>query len=208
MDNQGNSVPDPTRSKVGRLLAEHGMDGFGEELEARWLGEGYDEESLRALADRFNERLLAERLEAAGESPLDGEAGNLYRLLTGDDVGAGARVDAEARLEERGIDPEAIRTEFVSHQAVHTYLTEFRGASKDRSPGDPVERTRGTVQRLRNRLVAVTENGLGALADGGAVTLGEFDVFVDLRVFCEDCGTGKSLTDLLDDGGCDCAPDR
>ena len=35
--------PDPTRSKVGRLIDEHGTGGMGQELEDRWLGRGYEE---------------------------------------------------------------------------------------------------------------------------------------------------------------------
>ena len=195
---------DPTRSKVGRLIGEYDMDGVGRDLEDRWLGRGYDATSLRRLADRFNERLLAERLERAGRSPLDGEAGNLRRLLTDDDIGAGARVDAEATLERVGIDPETLDGEFVSHQAIHTYLREYRGASKDTSPEDRAECVRTTIQRLRSRLVAVVENGLSTLVDTDRLTLGEFDVLVEIRVFCSDCGRSLSVVELLDEGGCDC----
>ena len=206
-DGSPGETPDPTRSKVGRLIDEHSMDGVGKELERRWLGRGHDEQSLRSLADWFNERLVARRLDRAGRSPLDGEAGNLYRLLTDDDVGAGARVDAEATLERVGIDPETLDGEFVSHQAIHTYLREYRGVSKDTSPEDRPERVRTTIQRLRNRLVAVVENGLSTLVDTGRLTLGRFDVFVEVRVFCSDCDSSLSVTELLDEGGCDCAAD-
>ena len=74
--------PDPTRSKVGRLIDEHGTVGLGQELEDRWLGRGYGEQSLRSLAEWFNERLLHRRLVTAGYDPLDGEVSNLYRLLS------------------------------------------------------------------------------------------------------------------------------
>lgn len=206
-DDADAATPDPTRSKVGRLLAAHGLDGLGAELEARWVGRGYDAESLRSLADRFNARLLAARLAAAGESPIEGEAENLRRLLTDDGVGAGARVDAESRLERAGVDPDDLRREFVSHQAIHTYLREYRGASKE-TGGGGVEDVRGTVRRLRGRLAAVTESGLASLASAGAITLGEFDVLVEVRVFCEDCGAARPVTELLAEGGCDCPPEE
>ena len=196
--------PDPTRSKVGRLIDEHGTAGLGQELEGRWLGRGYEEWSLRSLAEWFNERLLARRLEAAGHDPLDGEVANLYRLLSGDDVTAGSRVDAEATLEEYGLDVETVRREFVSHQAIHTYLTEFRGASKDRSPADRPGSVRRTIQRLRSRLVAVAENNLGHLRAAGDLSLGEFTVLLEVQVLCEDCGASYPITDLIDRGGCDC----
>ena len=135
--------PDPTRSKVGRLIDRYGTAGLGQELEDRWLGRGYEEQSLRSLAEWFNQRLLGRRLAEAGHDPLDGEVANLYRLLSGEDVTAGSRVDAEATLEEYGVDTGTLRREFVSHQAIHTYLTEFRDASKERAATD---RT-GTVRR-------------------------------------------------------------
>ena len=198
-------TPDATRSKVGRLIEKYEMTGTGQELEDRWLGRGYETQSLRSLADWFNERLLEARLTQAGEDPLDGEVTNLYRLLSEDDVTAGMRVEAEATLEHHGIDPETIRTEFVSHQAIHTYLTEFRGASKERSVDDRVKSVRTTIQRLQSRLVAVAENNLQQLRNTGELSLGEFTVILDVQVLCEDCGESYAITDLLDRGGCDCA---
>ena len=197
--------PDPTRSKVGRLIDTYGMRGTGQELEDRWLGRGRESQSLRSLAEWFNQRLLGARLTTAGQDPLDGEVSNLYRLLSEEDVTAGARVDAETTLEAYGIDVEELRREFVSHQAIHTYLTEFRGASKERSSGDRTETVRRTVGRLRSRLVAVAENNLGHLRDAGELRLGEFTVLLEVQVLCEDCGASYSITDLLDRGGCDCA---
>ena len=199
--------PDPTRSKVGRLIDEHGTVGLGQELEDRWLGRGYGEQSLRSLAEWFNERLLHRRLVTAGYDPLDGEVSNLYRLLSEADVTAGSRVDAEATLEEYGIDPEALRREFVSHQAVHTYLTEFRGASKERSATDRPGNARRTIQRLRSRLVAVAENSLDHLRTAGELSIGEFTVLLEVQVLCEDCGASYPITDLIRRGRCECEGD-
>jgi len=199
--------PDPTRSKVGRLIDRYGTADLGRELEDRWLGRGYDERSLRWLAGWFNERLLGRRLEEAGHDPLDGEVSNLYRLLTGEDVTAGSRTDAEATLESHGIDVEAVREEFVSHQAIHTYLTEFRGVSKDRSATDRPGSVRRTVQRLRSRLVAVAENNIDHLRAAGDLTVGEFTVLLEVQVLCEDCGASYPITDLIDRGRCDCEAD-
>ena len=198
--------PDQTRSKVGRLIQEYEMDGVGQELEDRWLGRGYESQSLRSLADWFNERLLRAKIERSGGTPLDGEVANLYRLLSQDDVTAGMRVDAEAALERNDIDPETLQDEFVSHQAVHTYLTEFRGVSKEQATTDTdrIEKARTTIQRLQSRLIAVIESNLTQLRDSGRLALGEFNVLVDVQVLCTDCGTSYPITDLLDNGGCEC----
>lgn len=197
-------TPDPTRSKVGRLIAEYEMADVGQALEDRWLGRDRESQSLRSLAEWFNKRLLDARLKQVGEDPLDGEVANLYRLLSEEDVTAGMRVDAEATLEHRGIDPDTLRTEFVSHQAVHTYLTEFRGVSKERSSVDRLTSVQTTIQRLQSRLVAVAENNLQQLRSAGQLTLGEFTVILDVQILCEDCGESYSIADLLERGGCEC----
>ena len=120
-------------TKVRRVIDHYGLSELGDELAARWVGDGYDRESLRSLADRFNRRVLAAGMEAAGLTPLDGEVDNTYRLLTDDKVSAGMRTQVERRLERDGVDIEELRTDFVSHQAVHTYLTDDREIDP---PGD------------------------------------------------------------------------
>jgi hypothetical protein len=204
-DDAGDDRPPATRSKVGRVIREYGLDGFGEELERRWLGDGYERESLRDLADVFNHRVLRRAMLDAGMDPLEGEVENTYDLLTGDDVSQGMRTQAINRLERSGLEVESLRSDFVSHQAIHTYLRKYRGAEQaDEERGDRVERTVSTVRRLESRTVAVVENSLETLRNADTVAIGSFDVLVDVRVFCSDCGRQYDVVDLLERGGCDC----
>lgn len=193
-------------TKVRRVIESYELSGLGDELAARWVGDGYDRESLRSLADRFNRRLLAASMEQAGLSPLDGEVENSYRLLTDDDVSAGMRTQVERRLEREGIDIEQLRTDFVSHQAVHTYLTTDREIDPPgkRDSGDRLERDRETIQRLRSRLSVVTENTVSRLDATDRLDVGDFSVLVDLQVVCGDCGTTYEISELFEQGGCDC----
>lgn len=195
---------DPTQYKVGRLIDKYDLDGLGRELEDRWLGRGYESQSLRSLADWFNRYILEVKFNRAGEPPMDGEVDNIYRLLTDDEVTSGMRLDAETALEEKDIDPENTRKEFVSHQSVYVYLTDLRGASKQHSSEDRIGSARDTIQRLQSRLIAVIENHLEQLRNAGELTIGEFTVLIDVQILCEDCGSSYSLTDLFDRGGCDC----
>lgn len=198
------SDPDPRRSKVGRLIAEHDLEGMGRRLEGRWTGESGEKHSLRDLADFFNQHLLRAVMEDAGRRPLDGEIENLYRLLTDEAVSGGVRTEARHSLERDGIDVDALESSFVSHQAIHTYLTKYRGASHDAEDRDQLEKDRETVRRLVSRTATVTESTLERLRDTDRVTLGDFDVLVDLRVLCSDCGAAFDVTELLDAGGCEC----
>ena len=205
-DRGGNATPDPDRrSKVGRVIAERELDGLGHQLEAYWTGEGAEEYSLRELADHFNQCVLEAALRAAGEDPLDGEAENLYELLTGDEVTSGTQIQAEHRLGRAGVDVDQLRDDFVSHQAVHTYLTKYRNVDSPSNDADArVESSRETVQQLRNRLQAVTETTISTLLRAGELSLGDFHVYVDVRVTCTDCQTQYPVTELFDAGSCEC----
>ncbi|XVH31638.1 rod-determining factor RdfA [Haloferacaceae archaeon DSL9] len=194
-------------TKVRRVLDKYDLENFGDELAARWTGDGYERESLRALSDRFNQQVLAARLRNAGQSPLDGEVENTYRLLTDDDVSAGMQTQAQRRLERDGIDVDELRRDFASHQAIHTYLTKDRDVTppnQQLSAAERLERDRETIQRLESRLEAVADNTLDRLRSTDQLSLGQFSVLVDVRVLCEDCGEQYDVSELLDAGQCAC----
>lgn len=192
-------------SKVARLIDAYGLDReVGAELEMLWTADDDRRESLRSLADRFNKRLLRSALTDAGRSVIDGEVSNLYRLLTDDEVSSGTRLEARRRLEQQGVAVERLLDDFVSYQAIRYYLTEYRDAEYDQPTNDPVGTTRDQVTRLQSRLRSVAESRLDRLRQGDHLTLGEYRLFVDVDVLCEECDTQYSIGDLLGRGGCEC----
>jgi len=196
---------DKPRSKVARLIESYGLDGLGDELEARWTGEGYERMSLRDLADQFNERLLEQALLDAGMPALDQDVATLYRNLTDEDVSTGVRTDTRSRLRQNGIDVDALTTDFVTYQAIRSYLKEYRGAEYEGlSDAEKIEKDRESIQRLLTRTRSVTEERLSKLRDTDRIDLAEFDILLDLQVLCQDCGRQHAVTTLLEDGGCDC----
>jgi hypothetical protein len=193
------------RSKVRRLIDEYDLEGEGERLENLWTANREDRLSLRELADDFNRRLLRAVMVEVGMNPLDGEVANTYRLLTDDDVSSGMRTQARQTLEREGVDVDELQKNFVSHQAVHTYLTKYRGVKRDeQTDEDRVQKGLDTIQRLRSRTAAVSENIVENLASTGRLDVGDFEVLVDVRVFCRDCGTQYDVQDLLEEGQCEC----
>lgn len=192
------------RTKVARLLDEYGLETLGAEMERRWTADGDDRLSLRALADYFNQQLLDVRMTEAGMQPLSGEIENIYRLLTDDDVSSAERTRTRRRLEREGVDVESLQSDFVTYQAVRTYLKSDRGAehATDDRPRTVVETE--NIQRLRGRTVTVTEGKLDQLRSGDHIHIGEFRVFTDINVLCEDCGTRYEVEELLERGGCEC----
>lgn len=205
-------MPDTTdnrpSSKVARLISEYDLDGLGDELEVRWTGDGVERTSLRDLADYFNEQLLERALIDAGMSALDSDVSSTYRNLTDEDVSTGVRTDARARLENNGIDIDNLESDFVSYQAIRSYLTEYRDAEyEEPSAAERVESVLETVQRLRSRLRSITEGSLTRLRSTDRLTLGTFRLFVDVDVLCEDCDAQYGVAELLERGGCDCDGD-
>jgi hypothetical protein len=192
------------RCKVARLIEERALDGIGDRLEERWTAEGDDRLSLRDLADEFNRTLLRTAMEASGMQPFDGDVETLYRRLTGDDVSGADQIRTERRLDREGVDVDRLQDEFVTYQAIRTYLTDHRGATYSGGTEDQVASEREHVQRLRERLRTVTDSKLEQLRRNGDLDLGSFRTLVDVTVLCNDCGSQYGVETLLDDGGCDC----
>lgn len=198
-------MADGPDTKVERVIRAYGLSGLAEELERRWLGEGYERQSLRDLADYFNRRVLESALEEADVVTLQGELENTYDLLTGDDVTEGTRLQARNRLEREGVDVDRLLGDFVSHYAVHTYLREHRGVEYPTGDDeDQREKAIETIQRLTSRLNAVTRRNVENLQSTERLDVGTVDVITDVQVVCEDCGRQYDAVELVERGACEC----
>lgn len=195
------------RTKVERIIDEYGLEEWGARLEAEWIGDGTERTSLRDLADLFNRAVLRAALLEAGESVTDADVDHLYETLTDDSVPRSDTVRKRRDLERSGIDVEALQSHFVTHQAVHTYLTSVRDAAlPDEEPTDRLERKKTTIERLSGRTQVVTDATLEELVTADRLTDRSYEVFVNVRVVCENCGSDYPVVDLLERGGCDCEP--
>lgn len=192
------------RSKVARLIDEYELDEIGAELEHLWTAEE-NRQSLRDLADYFNLQLLTYAVEKANIQHLDGEVENTYRLLTDNDISSAKATRVQRRLERDGVDVESLKTDFVTYQAIRTYLKDHRGAEYTPAETDPLERETTNVQKLRGRMVSVTEDKLEQLRNSGVLTLGDFRTIAEIQVICEDCNTQYDVVELLDRGSCECS---
>jgi hypothetical protein len=191
------------QSKVARLINEYDLQGLGAKLEQLWTAEE-DRKSLRTLAGYFNQQLLQRALEEANIQYLDGETKNTYRLLTDDEVSSAESTRVQRRLERDGIDVDALESDFVTYQAIRSYLKDNRGAEYTPVETDPLEREATNIQKLRGRMVSVTEGKLEQLRNSDELTLGEFRTLANIRVVCEDCNTQFDVLNLLSRGGCNC----
>ncbi|UHQ96225.1 rod-determining factor RdfA [Natrinema halophilum] len=120
-------------------------------------------------------------------------------------MSSGARTEARAHLEYDGIDVDRLESDFVTYQAIRTYLKEHRDAEYDSSSEyGGVEAASNSINRLRSRVRSVVDGTLERLTASDLITLGEYRLFVNVEVLCTDCGTQHSVVDLLQRGGCNC----
>lgn len=189
--------------KVARLLQKYNLEGFGAELEREWTAD-QNRRSLRDLATYFNQQILEQTLKTSNVQQLDGELENTYRLLTDDEVSNAEFTRIKRRLERDGVDVESLLKDFVTYQAIRTYLKEYRGAEYTPSETDPVEREKTNIQKLRGRTISVTEGKIEQLQKTDQIILGDFRILTNIQVVCEDCNSQFDVAELLDRGGCNC----
>jgi hypothetical protein len=192
------------KSKVVRAIERYNLQGIGPQMQELWTtDEGDQRKSLRELAEFFNQRMLQSALEQNDVQPLEGEVENMYRLLQGDGVSKGEQTRTRRRLERDGVDVDQLKEDFVSYQAMRTYLTKYSGEEYNNDT-DPHESATETIQQLQSRVRNIAESKLGQLKSGGHISLGEFRVIISVRIFCEKCQTQKDIISLLSEGGCEC----
>ena len=191
------------RSKVARVIDEYGLHELGPEMERLWTADE-NRRSLRTLADYFNRQLLESAVEEQDVQLLDGELENIYRLLTDDEVSSADRTRVRRQLEREGIAVEDIESDFVTYQAIRSYLKGHRDAEYTPEAANPIERQKTNLQQLRGRVTSVTEGTLEQLRANDQISLGEFRTLANIQVICEDCNVRFDVLELLGRGGCDC----
>lgn len=192
------------KTKVERVIETYDLDGFGDQLESEWVGDGTERTSLRDLATEFNIAVLRAALLDAGESTISTDIESTYQTLTDDDIPRSDEIRKRRELERSDVDVDDVMSDFVTHQAIHTYLTNVREAELTQDEGDRIERKKETIQRLASRTQVVTDSTLEELSRAELLTDRNYEVFVNVRVVCDNCGTDYSVEELITQGGCEC----
>jgi hypothetical protein len=140
----------------------------------------------------------------AGIDTIEGEASNLYRLLTDESVTAGKRVDAESRLRRNGVEADAVVGDFVSYQTVRNHLNDCLGVETARDSTPSVADTRSTVHKLVSRVESVTLRSIERLRGHGKLSIVDPSVTVSVRVACSECNDEYTFAGLLEKSSCSC----
>jgi hypothetical protein len=194
--------------KIGRVIQQYELTGVPAELATRWSGDAGERWSLRSLADYFNQRVFAAALSDAGVDTVAMDVGAQYRVLTGEEGSAGDRTALRRRLEREGVDVEATVGDFVSHQTVHTFLTDHLEERYEVDEAAQLQKDADRVSRLESRLSAVASDAVERSARVGRIDVGDPEVFVETRVLCTACGETTTVQDLFDLGGCGCSAEN
>lgn len=198
--------------KVGRVADRHGLTELDDALRRR----RDDGASLRALADVVNRQVLAAALEdAATNWPSDEVYGAVsgdravelvYEALAGDDVRTERTARVRTRLEQRGVDVDAVTDDWVTHPTVRHHLRECLGVDTSRDGTISIDDAVDTVEWSRTRAVAVVSRTFERLDDAALVRTGGLDVSATFQLTCTTCGNTYRPGRLLDQGGCACYP--
>ena len=193
-------------TKVGRLIAKYGLDGMAADMEERWTRDDEHSKSIREIEEDFNKAVLRQVLEDSGTQPFDSELDAIYRVINDEQTTMTEDIEVRERLSERNVDADSLADDLVSHQTIYNFLTKQRKAEY-RSTQDPRERLRRSnesVQKIKNRLTAVAQTNVRSLENSGLLTLGEFDVMGEVYVYCQDCNSRFSVSELIEREGCEC----
>ncbi|MFC6719792.1 rod-determining factor RdfA [Natrialbaceae archaeon GCM10025810] len=191
------------RTKIARLIDEYGLNGFGEELEQMWTAEKPDRKSLRELAEMVNKRILRSALDDSGIALVSADVDSIYTRLADKEGSSADKTRVRRQLEREGVDVDTLESDFVTYQAVRSFLQKERNAEYMPSE-NPIERDKTSIQQLRSRTAAVTKTKLEGLDKAEEIDIGSHQVTVNINVYCEECGRLFDVTEILDQRGCDC----
>lgn len=189
--------------KVGTVIKKYELDSVNDNLIADWTGQRGDPKSVRTLADQLNCRLLRAEMRTADMDIVEGQVKNLHRLLTDDNALEAVRIQARNVLTDNGINVEQLENTFVSHQTVYRHLRSCLDIEKE-SDTLSIEKELTRINRMQNRAETVVDDTVSRLRDGEELALNNFEVLVNFRVMCEECGEFYNASELLDHGGCTC----
>lgn len=205
-ESPSNSSGENGGTKIDRVVSKYGLDGIEAEIEERWTRTDGSGDSTRDLAKYFNKAVLRQRLQDAGRDPLESELDTIYQFVSEGEISSAETIEVRERLAEMNVDPDALASDFVSHQTIYNYLTQQRGAEYDneRDPQKRLQSANDSVQKMKNRTTAMAQSNIESLRRAGILTVGEFDVNGEVYVFCQDCSSRYTLSELIDRRGCDC----
>lgn len=192
--------------KIEALARRYEREDLLEEMVIKYQGESEEDSySVRELTTWFNAEIIDAQLREQGVS---GPSSNRIELYFQDQLDREEASSIETLLEERGIDPESLDEERISHSTMYRYLrgeTNADTSIEERTP----DKVRRSMTKLHVQTRNVVARAIEMMGRNGHVQISSPIVSVDIRVECSDCGASYRLSrnsEFWDVLACDCEP--
>lgn len=192
--------PDLCSCKVGRTIERYDLAGMDDAIVRR---REEDDESLRALAEFLNTRVLRRAIERHADRDVLADPESILSRLTGSQD-AGRAAEMRERLRGAGVPVDEVTDDFVSHQTVRSHLNGCLDVETGRSRATDVEDVANLIEWARARDEDIIDRAIARLRESGELDVGETNVIHSVRVICEECGESHRVQELLDAEGCGC----
>jgi DNA-binding transcriptional ArsR family regulator len=183
------------------VIEQYELAGSDDEIVRRREEEN---ESLRALAEFVNTRILQRAIERHADQGVLADATSIYAQLT-DGNDAGKTAEIRERLTAVGVPVEELTENFVSHQTIRSHLNSCLDMETGRSQATDIEEVENLIEWARTRDEEIIDRAISRLRESGKLDIGETSVIHSVRVICEECGQSHRLQELLDAEGCECS---
>ena len=170
------------RLKLERLKEEYRLPNLDEELRYEYIE---NDKSLRDIARKLNLRITRQFLD---DEPFESEL--VYQVFKEpDEVRKQTRIELKNRLQNRDIDIDSLRKDWVTHNPVRQYLNksldiDTSKQNRELSPGEALEK----IDELVNYQESVLQRHLTKVQ---AFDKSKWELHTDLRLI--DHGTGESV---------------
>lgn len=189
--------------KVCRVLDEHDINSYNEEILSMWLDDENQRRGYRELARWLNVSLLRREMDRVGMTTLGNEAESKYERLRDDDT----RVEMTTMLENEGVDVDRLRSDFVSYGVVRTHLLECLEAEYE--PGDTDDWESTAIEITLETAHEKIRDAVNSLVNKRRIETGDrISINLDVEIECETCHTRVPLQRALRRGNvCQCSRD-
>ena len=192
------------RRKIPKIADKYELDNIDDFLISHWTADD-DRKSLRELADMFNKRIFFAALSEINLT--NSEREQWYSILNEDDAPQTEQVRIRRKLEKEDIDFADIRSDFITHQTIYTYLTDVVDVDSPGQSTTTIDSKIQTIEKLAGKTAVVGKKSLTELINVDKINDRNYRVVADVTVICEGCQSSYQFEELLKSGGCDCNRD-
>jgi hypothetical protein len=180
--------------KVGNLIEEYNVESVSPDADTndyliqRWVGRGeYTPTGLRPLTEWLNKQALKSVYTNHNRETFDARIESEYEAITGEEVDIAIVEDLSAD----GIDPEDLRSDFISTATLFRHLTNCLGVNKSVDSEKPTtEWEQNKLEYAKTVVRQSVQEGLRSLDNKDKLPGGsQATITTEVVLGCPDCNT-------------------